>query len=468
MTLSFGIFLAILGAVPLASQNLPQPCKNSFSVEQEVAQGQQAAAQIRKQMPILPASSPVAQYVEKLGEKLASHAPGYKWPYHFYVANQADINAFALPGGPIFINLGTLQAADTEAQLAGVMAHEISHVVLRHATCNITKQQTPKLLAGLGQIAAGILVPGVGGALAQTGIGAAAGLGFLKMSRDAEKQADLLGVQILYDSGYDPRGMSQFFEIIQGKYGKGGAQFTSDHPNPGNRTEYVNQAIAKLPTREHSIRTTPAFTKMKAELKGIRVYTAKEIASGVWRNQGATLSPAAAVMQPVAFAPNGIWQTLTTAQFSIEYPGNWKAAVGGGGGATIAPEGGVNVESADSVSVAYGALLGGFVPNPAGTLDAAFKQLVDKLVRENAGLKQSGRIEPIEPGLISNAQGRSVELQGNSPLMQGGEPMVEHDWLVAIARPDGSLSTIVFVAPGDDAEALRSTYETMLGSFKIR
>ncbi len=119
----------------------PQPCKNSYTTNQEIAEGKKAAAQVYKQMPVLPDSSPVTQYVQQLGAKLVEYAPGYKWPYSFHVVNQADINAFALPGGPIFVNLGTIQAAETEAQLAGVMAHEISHVVMRHATCNITKQQ---------------------------------------------------------------------------------------------------------------------------------------------------------------------------------------------------------------------------------------------------------------------------------------------------------------------------------------
>jgi hypothetical protein len=451
----------------LNGQNLPQPCKNSFSIEQEIAQGQKSAAQIMQQMPVLPASTPVAQYVEDLGERLAAHAPGYRWPYHFYVANQADVNAFALPGGPIFINLGTLQAAETEAQLAGVMAHEISHVVLRHATCNITKQQTPRVLAGLGQLAAGILVPGVGGALAQTGIGAVAGLGFLKMSRDAEKQADLLGVQILYDSGYDPRGMAQFFEIIQAKYGQGSAEFTSDHPNPGNRTEYVNAAIAKLPPKQNYVRTSAAFTKMKAEIKGIRVYTAKEIASGAWRQQQATQTAATGIMQPVAFAPNGVWKRLDTPQFSIDYPGNWMASAGSGG-ATIAPEGGVNVEASGNVAIAYGALIGRFVPSAKGDLDGGFRELITKLIAANPSLKVSGKVEIVEAGLTGGANARSVELEGSSPMLQGGEPMIERDWLVGVARPDGSLSTIVFVAPSDDAEALRPTYETMLGSFKLR
>ena len=150
-------------------------------------------------------------------------------------SNEEDINAFALPGGAVFVNLGTIQAAETEAQLAGVMAHEISHVAQRHSTCNITKQRTPSLLAGLGQIAAGIALGGAAGAVVQQGIGLTAGLSFPAHVTRCEKQADLMGTDILYDAGYDPRALPQFFEVIQGKYGEGGSQFLSDHPNPGNR-----------------------------------------------------------------------------------------------------------------------------------------------------------------------------------------------------------------------------------------
>ncbi len=101
------------------------------------------------------------------------------------------------------------------------MAHEISHVAQRHSTCNITKQQMPSLLAGLGQIAAGIALGGAAGAVVQQGIGLTAGLSFLRMSRDSEKQADLMGTDILYDAGYDPRALPQFFEVIQGKIRRG-------------------------------------------------------------------------------------------------------------------------------------------------------------------------------------------------------------------------------------------------------
>ena len=262
-----------------------QPCKNHVPPEQQIALGRKVVEQVYRQMPILPDSSPVTQYIQNLGSKLAAEAPGYKWPYNFHVVNVADINAFALPGGAIFVNLGTIQAAETEAQLAGVMAHEISHVVLQHSVCNAEKEQKVGLLAGIGQIAASVALGGAAGDLAAQGIGATAGLGFLKMSRGAERQADLMGVGILYDAGYDPRGMAQFFEVIQAKYGAGGAQFMSDHPNPGNRTEYVTKEVASFVPRQNYITTSPAFQTLKQQVAGMRPYTAREVASGVWKRQ---------------------------------------------------------------------------------------------------------------------------------------------------------------------------------------
>lgn len=150
--------LSIGGCAPAWARFQPSSCKNSFTEQQEITAGNKVAAQVYPQMPVLPDGSPVSQYVRNLGARLVSYAPGFKWPYSFHVVASKEINAFALPGGSIFVNLGTIQAAETEAQLAGVMAHEISHVVMRHSTCNLTKQQTYGTLAGLGQIGAAILL----------------------------------------------------------------------------------------------------------------------------------------------------------------------------------------------------------------------------------------------------------------------------------------------------------------------
>ena len=279
-------FIALLLAPPLARARVElQPCKNNVPPQQQIQIGDKAAGQVYRQMPILPDSSPETRYVQALGQKLAAEAPGYKWPFNFHVVNVADINAFALPGGSIFVNLGTLQAAANEAQLAAVMAHEISHVVLQHSICNLEKERKVGLFAGIGQLAAGILLGDGAGQLAQQGIGIGASLGFLKMSRGAEQQADLEGVGILYDAGYDPRAMPQFFEMLQQKYGNGSAQFLSDHPNPGNRTEYIDKEIAGFVPRAHYTTNTPEFTQIHAEAMALRPYTAKEVASGIWKRQ---------------------------------------------------------------------------------------------------------------------------------------------------------------------------------------
>ncbi|MGI8772467.1 MAG: M48 family metallopeptidase [Acidobacteriaceae bacterium] len=466
MLLCAGLLLASPEAAFARFQ--PQPCKNSFSTEQEIALGKKAAAQVYQQMPVLPDSNPVSQYVQQLGAKLVAHAPGEKWPYNFHVADVADINAFALPGGAVFINLGTIQAAETEAQLAGVMAHEISHVVLRHSTCNATKEQKVGLIAGIGQIAAGVLLGGTAGSIAQQGIGLGAGLGFLKMSRGAEQQADLLGTDILYDTGYDPRAMPQFFEVIQGKYGEGGAQFLSDHPNPGNRVGYVNDEIASLPPKTNYIKTSTDFTRIKKLVAGMHAYTAKEVASGVWKQKSPNQTVAGAVQQPskavtaADWTPAGAWQTLNGSGFSLGYPGNWKA-YGSGASAMIAPQGGVEATaSGQAGGLEYGLLTDRFQPSGSNVdIATATTQLVAQIRRDNPQLEPG----PATDVIVNNVRGRSLEAT-NASAGSGGA--AEHDWLVAVPQSDGSLRYVVFVAPEGDFNKLRPTFEQILRTLKLQ
>src|SRR5207248_11049714 len=146
------LLLALATAAVAPSEPLLHPSGfNLFSKQQDIQLGQQNAAQVKKQMPVLPDSSPVVQYVQQVGRKLVATMPQPSYPYNFHVVQEKDINAFALPGGPTFVNLGTIQAADNEAQLAGVMSHEISHVVQRHGTRAASKQMGAQLpLAILG------------------------------------------------------------------------------------------------------------------------------------------------------------------------------------------------------------------------------------------------------------------------------------------------------------------------------
>jgi Peptidase family M48 len=450
-----------------------QPCKNNIPPQQQIELGQKVAKQVYEQMPVLPDSSPATLYVQSLGRKLAAEAPGYKWPFNFHVVNVADINAFALPGGAIFVNLGTVQAAENEAQLAAVLGHEISHVVLQHSVCNAEKQQRVGLIAGLGQLAAGVLLGDTAGQVAQRGIGLTAGLGFLKMSREAERQADLLGVGTLYDAGYDPHAMPQFFETIQRKYGKGSAQFLSDHPNPGNRTEYVDQEIATFVPRSHYISDTPEFVRVHNQVAGMHAYTAQEVASGVWKTQqpnqtvstgvnqlGASGEPTASQQQSgsVDSSTPTNWRTVDGSDFSLQIPGNW-TAVGNASAAMIAPSGCITSGRGGVRNLVCGLLTDVYRPRQQMPLDQSFDALMSELVRDNPGL-QPGRVEVIRAG---NMAGRSVESENQS----GGNGRGEHDWIVGFQN-NGSLRYFVFVAPTPAFATLRPTFDQILRSITFR
>ena len=238
-----------------------RPGWNLFTPEQDIQVGRQASGKIGQQVVLL--NDPrVDNYLDALGKKLAAKAPGYKFPYQYRCVNDEGINAFALPGGFIYINRGVIEAADDEAQLAGVMAHETSHVALRHGTSHASK-------AAAWQIPFSIL-GAAGGALAQLGAEFTLNSVLLKYSREDETQADVLGTQILYDSGYDPRALAQFFEKIEAdSKGKQPPQFFSDHPNPGNRTGRVEEEVDKLGGPE------PNYRRDSDDFHSIKIYLMK-------------------------------------------------------------------------------------------------------------------------------------------------------------------------------------------------
>src|SRR5437667_4758822 len=211
--------LGLLASVPLAVFGIERalefkPGFNLLSPAEDVQVGRENAAQVEKQLPILH-DPEVDRYLGELGRRLASYSPNnrneYVWA--FKVVNSRDINAFALPGGYVYVNRGAVEAAQDEAQLAGVIAHEEGHVVMRHGT----HQASEKILAQAPlAILGGVL--GESGSLmsqlAQYGLGFGVTSVFLHNSRSIEAQADQVGTYTLYQAGYDPRAMAQFFEII--------------------------------------------------------------------------------------------------------------------------------------------------------------------------------------------------------------------------------------------------------------
>src|SRR5438309_3724328 len=235
---------------------------NKFKPTDDVRLGRQAAAEAERQFPLL-RDAEVTAYVESVGQRLvAAIPPEFQHPefrYYFRVINARDINAFALPGGPMYVNRGMIEAARTEGELAGVMAHELSHVALRHGTAQATKAQKYAIGAGV----AGILGTILGG----PGLGQVAqapfGVYFLKYSREYETEADLLGARIMANAGYDPRDLANMFRTIEAQGGGGGGGFLSDHPSPANRYARINQEAQALRVQNANLDTREFFGIME-------------------------------------------------------------------------------------------------------------------------------------------------------------------------------------------------------------
>src|SRR5437660_450403 len=263
------LLVAVLLAAGVASaQTRVVPPKNSYTPAQDVELGQQAAAQAEQQLPVM-RDDEVTSYVEDIGRRLVAAIPPElqhpEFQYTFEVVNVKEINAFALPGGPMFVNRGMIEAAHTEGEVAGVMAHELSHVVLRHGTAQASKATKYEV----GQVAGAVLGAIIGGGWGQVisqgtqfGIGAA----FLRFSREYERQADIEGSHIMARAGYDAREMANMFRTIEKQGGPGGPQWLSDHPNPGNRVEYITREAESLRV-ENPMRDSRAFQQIQAHLK---------------------------------------------------------------------------------------------------------------------------------------------------------------------------------------------------------
>ncbi len=303
--------LVLLFAVPYSllaqtgGPQLPNPGNPSIGRDQQQKLGLQAAAEVYKQMPVLPDSSPETQYIRQVGKRLVATIPAqYSWPFDFHVVAQKEINAFALPGGEMFVNIGTITAAANEAQLVGVMSHEMSHVYMQHSAKQMQKAQITQGLAGLAGEILGAK-GGVLGTLGQQGVQIGAGMLVLKYSRSDEAQADSVGARIMYRAGYDPQALADFFKTLEAQGGTG-PQFLSDHPNPGNRDLAIQKEIMPWPPKRY-LGDSPAFAKVRQHAGGLRAYTAEEIAqgakSGQWdalnKKNGAVFSlPAASAAKP--------------------------------------------------------------------------------------------------------------------------------------------------------------------------
>ena len=451
------VLLYVLVAVTLAQSNV-DPKKgrvtdnptsgNRYTLDQEVQVGRQGVAEIEKQLKLLPADHPMSKFINKLGQSLAAKAPGFKFPYTFKVVQEKSINAFALPGGPIYVHTGLIEAA-SESQLAAVMGHEISHVVMRHSTRQASRAMKAQLpLAILG----GVLGAGVGGwagALGQMGISLTAGSVMMKYSRDAETEADMVGAQIMYDAGYNPEAAVSFFKKLEEQSGgNSGPQFLASHPNPGNRAQNISNILSRFPAKTYKPLDSPKYLAAKESLGKAPVQAV---------GQSLPDMPRLSVQN---IASNN-FRTFQHSAFSIDYPDDWQVGSNSPEGVSIYPNGG-----SSNGTLAYGLMISGFQPKTkSNELDDALRELTTDIQMANPDMKLANSPQAFT---LSGRSARRLDWLGTSAVKQNGKHLGERVRLVAFQGKSRIIFYLVFVAPDPDFQALWPTFEAMLNRMRVR
>lgn len=426
---------------------------NRYSFEQEVDYGRQAIPEIEKELPLLPVDHPISKYINALGNQLAAKAPGFKFPYTFRVVNQKDINAFALPGGPIYVNTGTIATA-SEAELAGVMGHEISHVVMRHSTRQASRQSKASIPLAILSGVLGASVGGWAGSLAQMGISIGAGSVFTKYSREAETEADMVGAQIIYDTGFDPRAMVTFFQKLKEQQGSGGGpSFLASHPDPGNRARDVASILSRFPLKKYQQGDSAEFVAAKKALSSI----------GPEKVEAPNVAVPTIALRRLSAKELSVdsLKPYEHRAFRVSYPANWEIVGDPTSSVTLYPRGG-----ADRETVAYGTIVSAFTPGSGGTeLGEATRQLINSIRDTNPALRQTGN--PVNL-TVGGRAAKSVEMLGNSAIREKGQAIPERIRLVAVRGKGSLILYLVFIAPNADFDGLRPTFDRILRSFTVR
>jgi predicted Zn-dependent protease len=439
-----------LSATALADRTHLKPGFNMFSPDQDIQLGKKFSSEVEHQLPML--NDPkVDNYLNQLGHRLDAHVPPGTpaYPFQYKCVNDMAINAFALPGGFIYINRGVIESADTEAQLAGVMAHETSHVVLRHSTNQVSKAyawQAPLSILG-GAVGGGSLV----GVLAQMGISSGMNMLFLKYSRTDESQADILGTQILYDTNYDPRAMAQFFEKIQAESKSRPVEFFSDHPNPDHRIERVDEEVQKLGGPPSGYKSdSPEFQQIKRYVHSLPPAPKQGVAQQKASSENVQPAP-----------PSGSYRSFQNADVQLNYPEAW-SSYGQGSTLTFAPQGALVDDGQGNTALAYGVIVSVFEPrndsSNAITLEAATDQLLDNMLHSNPKMRIAQQREPMQ---IGGQAGLSTFLSNDSP--KGGR---ESDWLVTALRSNG-LFYVVCVAPQNEYNSYKQAFQALVDSIRF-
>ncbi len=475
------IAAVLMTAAVAGAQTKIKPGFNLFSAAQDVEVGTASAAEVDRQLPLVNERE-VQAYVDGIGQRLVAQAGGPQFSYQFRVVNASDINAFALPGGFVYINRGTLEEARNEGEVAGVIAHEIAHVALRHGTHQASKAYAAQ--AGL-SILGGLLGKRVGEGTAGI-INAVGGFGmnalFLKFSRELETQADVRGAQILATSGYTPADMVSFFHTLEKVDTSRKTTWLSNHPAPPDR-------IARIEREEQLLRVSAHPTERVAELNGIQTRlrrlgtapTMAQIASG--QKPGSTGSPSrtgpTSSTRPPATAaavevPSTSLRSFTNRAgvYRVSYPANWRVYEQGTTGVVIAPEGGI-AEAGGRTEIVYGAILNHYEPFGNESKGRRPGYLGDVSV-EDATNDLIAQIQQGDPHLqVVRGSTKSLNLRSGRALtatLRGVNPRTrikERLTVVTHQLADDHLIYLLFATPERDANRYSATFTAMVGSLQF-
>lgn len=447
LSAQFGLLLVALITLACSARQPGSPLNpgfNLYSKQQDIELGRQAAQEVRQELDVVN-NQELQRYLDGIGQRLAATDSAEDYPYTFSLLNDESINAFALPGGPTFVNSGLLEAADTEAQLAGVMSHELAHIVLRHGTSQASKANLLQLPA---QLAGVFLSDGQAAQLGQLGIGLGLNLLMLRYSRSAESEADALGAHIMAEAGYNPVSMARFFEKLQ----EGGAprapEFLSDHPDPGNRVQAVQAEIQTLPNRTY-----------REEIVGGNLDRMQEIASRLPPPNRTQEQVLAANMNDAPRVSNaGDLTRFQNGPISILAPQDWQPLTARGSNVwVLAPRRGLAKNPYGGVAIGYG-VLANYFPSRSRDLNVATRELLSTLTQNDPTLQVQGNSRSIT---VNGNAATVTPLSGRSPF--GGR---ESNQLLTLIRPEG-LFYMIFVAPESQSAATNAIFNRMLDSLQF-
>ena len=478
------ILLTVAASITAGAQTAITPDKNKYTPAQDVQLGQEASQEVRRELPMLN-DSRIDAYVERIGANLARAIPSQfqhdEFRYSFDVVNQKEINAFALPGGPMFLNRGMLESSKAEGEVAGVMAHEIAHVALRHGTAQATKAQKFQIGAVAGQIL-GAIVGGAAGSVISQGSNFGLGAYFMKYGREYEREADLLGAQILARAGYDPRSMAEMFRTIEKQSkGSGGPEWLSSHPNPGNRYDAIIREAQNLRI-EGSAPSNGEFNSVRSRLAEMQpAYTAEQIARAKQsgrslpgadsrgdnrdrggnrdRDNGRDDYPARAGNVRVA-PPSGQYQQAKVGNFlQLNVPANWRQ-LNSNDSVTFAPEGGYYRSENGATGFSHG-LQVGVIPNESHSHQQATDELLENLMQGNPEIRRQSN------GYVRESIGGRTGLTATLHNMSEATGAAESVMVSTVPLRDGSLLYLIAVAPQDEAGNYSGAFRRMKQSMRI-